>query len=894
VTLAAPMPAPRAQKRAPPPLTRSQTAPVPSPNIHRANNDALRAGELGSDQEMDDDENKSIRSSICKSPSWTDHGWKKEKKERKRLEKERKEIKELEKRRKKDEDKRKAAEPKAEKRQNKQPPPAAMDTQKMPTGLRRNSIVSFISSRSTSQDNSRRSSGDEKRVSGYSFGSFKEKRSDSTPASSTELAPDTLERFRSSVGLGPPQLPPLPHYQGLGFHSRNGSSETDRSKSWGSDDAYQEALARYARKIGNEATAKLKKPIDFSKQKELEAFIAPNQTAHHSLPLLSRSRTDTDLMIIAPELKADHRGRQQSPPVKEKDTEDTKAAVKQEPGYNRWSQAPPAKPPVNGRDSRVECAVDRLSRFPATTSADVPPMPEVPPIHKQPAQASQYPDGSSYVHKSRMYHQQASIAGFQDEQAVKKANEQAVEDRHLWSEVAPSQTTPGGSAELVKQGLRTVSFQPGSSIAKEESFGERQPHTHDSSLHDSRDIVTLNRTQESSVLIPDKYRGFSRRKKPTDPRHNAGANEGNASSQDNPRSPSPKPKSSGNLVTRSAKDSKSEDTDKVRLEPSDGKNNSQRESALEAPNVFSHSRTRTASSQLFNDDLPPSRSSRPLPRSSTTPVLITTKHLPALPSEEKNATQPEIRRPFVPTVTESSASRPSSDSRVPAKAALGVVVEGVNGDTIGHKPSIKRHSSNPLLQSGLPPPSFDFLPPLKHQPLTKPKRASFIRSSTTGPAPGSTSYFPNSAPPKSPNADSSLTIRPHSTLRPTSPAFHALQQQQRPSITSRRHTSAPSQPPPIGSLTADLTAAKAVQAPVRKLFVICCKCKYWHDLPSELYEAMIMPKKMVRDDGGGGEGVQKEGVLDAAVKCPWCAHYMAKWCCEGWLTGVLMGQKMHP
>lgn len=55
-----------------------------------------------------------------------------------------------------------------------------------------------------------------------------------------------------------------------------------------------------------------------------------------------------------------------------------------------------------------------------------------------------------------------------------------------------------------------------------------------------------------------------------------------------------------------------------------------------------------------------------------------------------------------------------------------------------------------------------------------------------------------------------------------------------------------------------------------------------------------MPKKMVRDDGGGGEGVQKEGVLDAAVKCPWCAHYMAKWCCEGWLTGVLMGQKMHP
>lgn len=842
---------------------------------------------------MDDDEIKSIRSSICKSPSWTDHGWKREKKERKRLEKETKETKEIEKRKKKDEDKRKAAELKAEKRQNKQPPPAAMDTQKMPTGLRRNSIVSFISSRSTSQDNSRRSSGDERRVSGYSFGSSKEKRSDSTPASSTELAPDTLERLRSSVGLGPPQLPPLPQYQGLGLHSRNGSSETDRSKSWGSDDAYQEALARYARKIGNEATAKLKKPIDLSKQNELEAFIAPNQTGHHSLPPLSRSRTDTDLITIAPELKADNRGRQESPLVKEKDTEDTKAAVKQE-SNNKWPQAQPAKPLVNGKISNVEGAVDRSSGFPATTSADVPPMPEVPPIHKQPAQASQYPDGSSYVHRSRMYHQQASIAGFQDEQAVKKANEQAVEDRHLSSEVAPSQITPGGSAELIKQGLRTVSLQPGSSIAKEESFGDRQSHTYDSSLHDSRDIVILNRTQDSSVLIPDKYRGFSRRKKPTnDSSHNAGANEDNASPQDKPRSPSPKPKSSGNLVRRSAKDSKS-DTDKARPEPSNGKTNSHRESTLEAPNVLSHSRTRTASSQLFNDDLPPSKSSRPLPRSSTTPVLTTANHLPSLASEEEKAAQPEIRRPLVPAETESCTSRPSSDSRVPAKAALGVVVEGVNGDTIGHKPSIKRHSSNPLLQSGLPPPSFDFLPPLKHQPLTKPKRASFINSSTTGPAPGSTSYFPNAAPPKSPNVDSSLTVRPPSTLRPISPASHALQQQQRTSLASRRHTSAPSPPSPTGSLTADLTAAKAVQAPVRKLFVICCKCKYWHDLPSELYEAMIMPKKMVRTDGGGAEGGRKEGLLDAAVKCPWCAHYMAKWCCEGWLTGVLMGQKMHP
>lgn len=46
------------------------------------------------------------------------------------------------------------------------------------------------------------------------------------------------------------------------------------------------------------------------------------------------------------------------------------------------------------------------------------------PPSPQSPQRSSY-DGSSYVHKQRMYQQQRSIAGFEDEQAVKDANDVA-------------------------------------------------------------------------------------------------------------------------------------------------------------------------------------------------------------------------------------------------------------------------------------------------------------------------------------------------------------------------------------------------------------------------------------------------------------------------------------
>ncbi|KAI5844419.1 hypothetical protein DFP73DRAFT_477739 [Morchella snyderi] len=61
--------------------------------------------------------------------------------------------------------------------------------------------------------------------------------------------------------------------------------------------------------------------------------------------------------------------------------------------------------------------------------------------------------------------------------------------------------------------------------------------------------------------------------------------------------------------------------------------------------------------------------------------------------------------------------------------------------------------------------------------------------------------------------------------------------------------------------------------PIAKLFVICCRCKYWHDLPSVMYRGMV-------ENGG-------------ATRCPYCLHGMEVSCCAGYTCVVYMHQKHH-
>ncbi|PGG99962.1 hypothetical protein GX51_06068 [Blastomyces parvus] len=133
--------------------------------------------------------------------------------------------------------------------------------------------------------------------------------------------------------------------------------------------------------------------------------------------------------------------------------------------------------------------------------------------------------------------------------------------------------------------------------------------------------------------------------------------------------------------------------------------------------------------------------------------------------------------------------------------------------------------------------------------------------------------------------------------------------------------------------------------PVAKMFVICCQCRYWHDMPSDVYAKLAFPngppqiEPLIADGsyssphhaqlpmasggfathGGGSSSTVTETSSGASnnaldnksprdsrpssssssssnnftVTCCWCAHRMVKTCCAGWTTIVYLHERHH-
>ncbi|GMG38383.1 hypothetical protein F9C07_2109575 [Aspergillus flavus] len=113
---------------------------------------------------------------------------------------------------------------------------------------------------------------------------------------------------------------------------------------------------------------------------------------------------------------------------------------------------------------------------------------------------------------------------------------------------------------------------------------------------------------------------------------------------------------------------------------------------------------------------------------------------------------------------------------------------------------------------------------------------------------------------------------------------------------------------------------------VAKLFVICCHCESWHDLPSEMYAKLAFPANPAPANHGSASLVGRSGLNDRAlseaqvgavsgspiqlsvtefssprhvsksetvaqssspvISCCWCEHNMSRVCCQGWTTVV--------
>lgn len=266
------------------------------------------------------------------------------------------------------------------------------------------------------------------------------------------------------------------------------------------------------------------------------------------------------------------------------------------------------------------------------------------------------------------------------------------------------------------------------------------------------------------------------------------------------------------------------------------------------------------------------------------------------------------------------ADKPVKGGGIPSKA-LSKPVKGeelrpitsfqpLQGEELVRKPSVKRPHSTPELPKTsskpmlpFPPllPSLDFLPQLKHQPLTKPKRTSPLATPERVSFPASSQFPLPSAPFLKSSTDShipSSNSAPDLKLPPRSP----LRASTDGSLIAPGGNPAHRRTMALLSFGKSNTAQGLDTKPIAKLFVICCKCKFWHDLPSNLYELMSSRQKLSRrssDEGGGPlaegsiGGVANDATLDTAVQCPWCQHYMTNYCCAGWTTVVYLHERHH-
>ena len=878
---------------------------------------------------------------ICLSPSWSDHGEKKRKKEKKRMEKEQKEA---ERKWRQDEERQRLADIKAGKRLSKKPPPVAMETQKMPQALRRNSWVSVISSRTSSGENTRRSSREERRLSGVSIGSTdSHSRSRSTPATSAEEAHDparTSGQWHSVVSSAAPKIP------NFGWSSRRTSSGTNKSLSWGSDDGYTKEIISFAYRLDGS-------PInsEHKRSNETHGHQGPTTpTRHEAIPTFSRSVTEPNLASFTQQSMS--RSPQRSPAKKDKTLEPTS---QHGPKGILPEQRHSAQSLKAGPNFRIELAgeIDAIMASHQQKPGQTPPSP------RKSQTRSSY-DGSSYVHKQRMYQQQRSIAGFEDEQAVKDANEMAAEsvapvlgdgqqtgsrqaahDNHQQHgntvSVIPSTAddrVPGSpktktsvtqpdvkpstmkEPSLVKQHTEAAPsspFKPAN--IKGTAKGQDSTPVRTSSLS-VRDSVSLNKTQTALGSKTDKVLSFRRRPKMAPSKISVPENvQNNTVALRNippaviiiEEAPEKHPK-----VQRISQEAKRTQIKASGRKASESSARSQREKSLPEPNrTPSHARNRTSSSTALCDNLPSPLSPKSVaephstssnkgsrqagasgdsrearieaepgspksPKRRQTSLAITDKALPETPATVNEAPAPDVTK---------SKETPN------VKPLPEVVVESTTEEGLVRKTSIKRPRSNPQLQTQTtvtnPLPSLDFLPQLKHQPLVK-REPHFLPLAKDRFPPVPTNYATIKI---MANKSAASSNAPDLKLIPRSP-LRTPSQFPVPGRTFNRSSTE------VGTVsTAKGPIAEGMEAkPMAKLFVICCKCKFWHDLPSKLYEAMALPKELQKDDnvaGGKGKGQVTGARLETAVKCPWCEHAMTTWCCQGWTTVVYLHERHH-
>ncbi|KAG5998821.1 hypothetical protein E4U54_002123, partial [Claviceps lovelessii] len=77
--------------------------------------------------------------------------------------------------------------------------------------------------------------------------------------------------------------------------------------------------------------------------------------------------------------------------------------------------------------------------------------------------------------------------------------------------------------------------------------------------------------------------------------------------------------------------------------------------------------------------------------------------------------------------------------------------------------------------------------------------------------------------------------------------------------------------------------------PIARIFVECCSCTRYHDMPSNLYKAMTNPEGVLSP----ADKCEYAGALSMTVRCSWCKHEMSVRCCSAFSTKVYIQERLH-
>jgi hypothetical protein len=742
------------------------------------------------DDRLEDESQRPPSPSICHSPTWEKDVEKSKDKERSRdrrkLEKER--IS-LDLRKQKEEDSQNHNPPQRQgKRLSKKPPPA-MQTQRQAAGL-------AYPTTQDSQENIRERRPSSSGSIGAAVRGFLSRRNSSSSQPQTpDSSRPTSKRGRSD-SIGP---------KGGRGHSRSSTFEKFSSD----DDAYVKDLVDFAYQMGESAKKALENPsLDTKPRKRLSNLSPstthapppqpPATTQSSPSPLLDAAQEPDPVLLTpaSPSLQTNTVGnrpgatRSRTVPTSFKQLfgkRDNAQGGYRYPDFNKLRKDPPLENPAT--KSAASRIYKSLHDFRTKSAPNV----------NTGQSASQ--EHLGYVQRERFNQQQRSIARYQDELAVKSACDLLVMKEEEKEEEEEEEVEQSASLRATTDSDKTRK-EKGSEIRTGEENDPRRP-------------VVSKRNSRKLVADP-----------------------GNTASQK---------ESKPALVSR-----KTSDEAKPDLSPGKQSNESQSKRSEEsiAPKRNARSLLLGIGERKESQKQPPVSSPDrqsyfqlpPLPRASTSPIFPTFGESTA---DHESPTRPE--KPIKPNQPTPTVSSQKTEPREEAE----LIISGTNAEGIVRKTSVKRPRSDPELKvpelnvepktkSNLP--SFDFLPELKHQPLTKPKRTSKV------------SFAPGTVITKASLLASQESIMTPSPKFPASASATDLsdmslvtQDQSSPTLSSR--STALRSRNRVSAGPGTLISASGVPAkPIAKLFVICCKCKFWHDLPSRIYEAMALPQTVNKED----------------------------------------------